>query len=181
MHLALKLHPDFRCAAVSRIDVDVARPVPGELALRYAVTGKIADLRLAPAAAPMRTDELWKHTCFEAFVRPVPGDGYHEFNFAPSTQWAAYRFNAYRGGMNVADEISAPRITVLAADDRYEMQVVVEAPSLSDNAAWRLGLAVVIEETSGAISYWALAHPPGKADFHHSDTFAHDLSAAGWT
>jgi hypothetical protein len=42
--------------------------------------------------------------------------------------------------------------------------------------AWRIGLAAVIEETSGRKSYWALAHPLGKADFHHSDSFALEFS-----
>jgi hypothetical protein len=36
----------------------------------------------------------------------------------------------------------------------------------------------VIEETNGRKSYWALAHPPGKPDFHHSDCFALGLPAA---
>jgi len=42
-----------------------------------------------------------------------------------------------------------------------------------------LGLSAVIEETSGRKSYWALAHPPGKPDFHHTDSFA--LELAGMT
>jgi hypothetical protein len=33
----------------------------------------------------------------------------------------------------------------------------------------------VIEDMTGEFSYWALAHPPGKPDFHHSDCFAHEL------
>jgi hypothetical protein len=33
----------------------------------------------------------------------------------------------------------------------------------------------VIEETSGGKSYWALAHPPGKPDFHHADGFVYEL------
>jgi hypothetical protein len=37
---------------------------------------------------------------------------------------------------------------------------------------WRLGLSAIIEEASGRRSYWALAHPPGKPDFHHPDSFA---------
>ena len=44
------------------------------------------------------------------------------------------------------------------------------------NALWRLGLSAVIEDTSGRKSYWALAHPPGKPDFHHADCFAHEFS-----
>ena len=35
----------------------------------------------------------------------------------------------------------------------------------------RLALAAVVEETSGALSYWALRHPPGAPDFHHADGF----------
>jgi hypothetical protein len=31
---------------------------------------------------------------------------------------------------------------------------------------------------SGHKSYWALAHPPGRADFHHFDSFALEFSKA---
>jgi hypothetical protein len=41
-----------------------------------------------------------------------------------------------------------------------------------EGAAWRLGLSAVIEEAGGRQSYWALAHPQGRPDFHHSDCFA---------
>ena len=61
----------------------------------------------------------------------------------------------------------------------YTLQASLELDRLSDlprDAAWRLGLAAVIEETSGRKSYWALAHPPGKPDFHHPDCFAHEFS-----
>jgi hypothetical protein len=30
----------------------------------------------------------------------------------------------------------------------------------------------VIEDDQGRISYWALAHPASKPDFHHRDGFA---------
>ena len=29
-----------------------------------------------------------------------------------------------------------------------------------------------MKDVDGGISYWALAHPPGKPDFHHPDSFA---------
>jgi len=47
---------------------------------------------------------------------------------------------------------------------------------LPRDVIWQLGLSAVIEEKSGRKSYWALAHPPGEADFHHSDCFAHEFS-----
>ena len=174
MRHALKLHPDSRPDAVTRIEVDVARPRAGNLLLHYFVTGKISDLLMPPVSAPMRTNELWRHTCFEAFVRLSPGDAYYEFNFASSTQWAAYRFSGARRGMHVASEIREPRIDMQSNGESYEMQVSLDLPS---DAPWRLGLSAVIEETNGRKSYWALAHPPGKADFHHSDCFALELPA----
>src|SRR5580704_17567206 len=173
MRHTLRLHPDSRCAAATRIEVDIARPRPGSLILSYIVSGRIGDLRLPPVAAAARADELWRHTCFEAFVRPSAGPGYYEFNFSPSTQWAAYQFSGYRSGMRVATEIAAPRIEVRSRGESYTLQAALELDPLSP---WRLGLSAVLEETNGRKSYWALAHPPGKADFHHSDCFALEFS-----
>jgi hypothetical protein len=181
MRQALRLHPDSHCFAATNIEVDVARPHAGGLLLSYVVTGKIGDLRLPPVVTAARTDELWRHTCFEAFVGSSADAAYYEFNFAPTTQWAAYRFSGYRSGMRIATEMSAPRIDVQSSPECCTLQASLELDWLSSlprGARWRLGLSAVIEETNGRRSYWALAHPPGKADFHHSDCFAHELSPA---
>jgi hypothetical protein len=181
MRQALKLHPDSLSFATTDIEVGVARPRAGSLVLCYFVAGKINDLRMPPVIPGGQADELWRHTCFEAFIRGSRDEDYYEFNFAPSTQWAAYRFSSYRRGMRVATEISAPRIEVQSDDGLYRLQASLDldqASSLRRDAAWRLGLSAVLEETSGRKSYWALAHPPGKPDFHHSVCFAHEISAA---
>jgi len=95
MRQLLILHPDSRCYAVAQIEVRVARPRADSLVLSFIVTGKMSDVRMPPAMAAARSDELWRHTCFEAFVRASSSAEYYEFNFAPSTQWAAYRFSGY--------------------------------------------------------------------------------------
>jgi hypothetical protein len=188
MRQALRLHPDSRCLAATRIEVEVAQPRAGSVLFSYVVTGTVGDLRMPPVMPAARADELWRHTCFEAFVRPSPGEAYYEFNFAPSTQWAAYRFDSYRSGMRLAAEIGAFRIDVQAAPARYTLQAKLDVSSLpppsfpssasggGKGGGWRLGLSAVIEETSGRKSYWALAHPPGKPDFHHADCFALEFS-----
>ena len=173
MRYTLWLHPDSLCAAPTKIEADIARPHPGSLILSYVVSGRISDLLMPPVVAAARTDELWQHTCFEAFVRPSTGPGYYEFNFSPSTQWAAYQFSGYRSGMRVATEIGAPRIEVRSSAESYTLQASLELDPL---ASWRLSLSAVLEETNGRKSYWALAHPPGKADFHHSDCFTFEFS-----
>ena len=176
MRQTLKLHPDSRCSAITQIEVELARPQAGALLLSYRVPGAIGDLRISPIVAPARADQLWRHTCFEAFVRrAVSGEAYYEFNFAPSTQWAAYAFDGYRSGMRVAAEIGAPRIEVGFAPECYTLQVLLDFDQPWSASSWRLGLSAVIEEADGRKSYWALAHPPGKPDFHHSDCFAVEL------
>ena len=179
MRQLLKLHPDSRCFAAAHIEVEIARPRADSLVLSYIVTGKISGIRMRPAIEAVRSDELWRHTCFEAFVRASSGAEYYEFNFAPSTEWAVYRFGSYRSGMRVAAEISALPIKVLSSPDCYTLQASLDLDCLSGlprKALWRIGLSALIEDTSGHKSYWALAHPPGKPDFHHADCFALEFS-----
>ena len=179
MRQLLKLHPHSRCFAGAQIEVGVTRPRAYSLMLSYIVTGNVSDLCIPPVMASARSDELWRHTCFEAFVCPS-GAEYYEFNFALTTQWAAYRFSGYRSGRCVA-EINAPTIEVHSGPDRCTLQASLQLDSLSGlsgQALWRLGLSALIEDTSGRMSYWALAHPSGKPDFHHSDCFAYEFSPA---
>ena len=171
MRHALTLHPDSVCDAVSSIHVDVVRTPQGVLGLRYLVAGRIDDLALPAKAASVRTDRLWEHTCFEAFLGEEGGEGYAELNVAPSTEWAGYRFDGYRGGMREAP-LPPPRIEVESGDERLEVRVALQLRSAERR---RLGLSAVIEERNGRKSYWALRHPPGAPDFHHPDCFAGEL------
>jgi hypothetical protein len=178
MHRALKRHPDSRCSAAAGVEVKVTRPRADNLVLSYIVTGKTSDIKMPPTVPTARADNLWQHTCFEAFIRAASGFEYYEFNFAPSTQWAAYRFSAYRSGM-VPVEIATPTIEVWSTLNSTILQASLDLgrlPDLQSIASRRLGLSALIEDQSGGISYWALAHPPGKPDFHHADCFALESS-----
>src|ERR1700690_621334 len=132
MRLRLKLHPDSRCDAATCVEVEVARARPGSLAMRYFVTGRIGDLCLPPVTIPTRSEELWRHTCFEAFLRASPGAAYYELNFSPSTRWAVYQFDGYRRGMCIAGKIAAPGIEVLSNDACYELKAYLELDPLPD-------------------------------------------------
>lgn len=161
---------------------EVGRDRPGHLWLRYEVAGAVGALRLPAPSSPDRVDGLWRRTCFEAFVRAEGAEGYYEFNFAPSGQWAAYSFHRYRQGMQPAAGIGAPAIALNATRQGFELTAALQLDRVADlprAATWRLGLSAVIEAADGGVSYWALAHPPGKADFHHADCFALELAARG--
>ncbi|MBC2777738.1 DOMON-like domain-containing protein [Parasphingopyxis marina] len=172
---ALVLHPDCRCDAVETIEVQIARPGAGELALRFVVKGDIASIAVPAAADPGFADGLWKHSCFEAFAGSSEATAYHEFNFSPSSQWAAYRFDDYRSGMAAIPPLVPPEIDVDAS--ACDLQLAVALAGLTE-AHDLFGLSAVIEQVDGTHSYWALAHPLGKPDFHHKDCFALELPAA---
>lgn len=144
------------------------------LSVQFALKGDITGICLPAKAAPNRSDGLWKHTCFEAFVRAGPGAVYQELNFSPSTAWAAYQFSGYRDGM--ADlPIAPPQVEIQVDERRFQLSAIVRG--LADTDIWSVGLSAVIETRDGALSYWAIAHPPGKPDFHHSDCFALEVGA----
>jgi hypothetical protein len=148
--------------------------------LEYRLEGDIDALDLPPPAPSTHTDGLWQNTCVEAFLRPA-GDSpaYCEFNFSPSTAWAAYRFDGYRQGM-AALTLKAPP-AIQSHHDGQCLTVTVAlvldgALPAANPADWRLGLSAVIKDRQGAISYWALAHPGEKPDFHHADSFVGRLA-----
>ncbi|HEY5106728.1 MAG TPA: DOMON-like domain-containing protein [Caulobacteraceae bacterium] len=179
MRQALTIHPGSLCTSVSSIAVDAARPSPGVLELSFGVIGAVNDLYLPPTTTPARTEELWRRTCFEAFVRAAKGDAYIEINLSPSGEWAAYRFSGHRAGMRVASEVAAPRFAVRQTDDCLKLRASVDLGTLSEspsNAVWHLALSAVIEEAGGRKSYWALAHPPGRPDFHAEAGFVYELA-----
>src|SRR3954467_432512 len=75
---------------VQSLEVHIERKPAKTLSLRYVLRGNLDRLRIPEPKPPHHTDELWKHTCFEAFVRARKGTGYYELNAAPSMEWALY-------------------------------------------------------------------------------------------
>lgn len=166
---ALEPHPATPCAALRSIRVSIAY-TRGHLQLSYILEGEIARLRVPERRRPRAADRLWQHTCCELFVSRPGESRYREFNFSPSTEWAAYEFDAYRGAARPLDV--SPRIDVRHAAQRLELEASLP---WKENGKRRVGLASVIEEENGVLSYWALRHAPGKPDFHHRDAFALEL------
>ena len=120
-----------------------------------------------PPGEPGRADDLWRSTCFEAFLRIDGEDRYREWNFAPSGQWQAYDFSGYREG-RCEPHVKAPYIRL---EDNLTWWTLGATVGIEAGPTWRLGLSAVLEEMDGTRSYWALAHADGAPDFHHPDCF----------
>ena len=134
----------------------------------YEISGDLPSIAwpLELKGAP-RMDDLWNHTCLEAFfsVHGKEGSKYEEINCSPSGAWNAYEFSSYRLGMASAKDITVRLENAQRESTSAQFQVDINTgfPCKVDSFA----LAAVIEFTNGNKSYWAIKHPPGKPDFHN--------------
>jgi hypothetical protein len=177
--LPLLCHPATPCSYVSAVTARVDRLSADLLVVYYEVEGDIDQLQLPPQRRSAHTDGLWQHTCFEAFVRESGVRSYVELNFSPSSEWAVYRFEDYRRGMSAVEPPHAPKIICRRRENRLEADVDVHLTGIVPRAELQLALSAVLEDQQGKISYWALAHPPGNADFHDDAGFAVRLAPTG--
>ena len=179
MRVQLTAHPDTPAGPVRSIAVEIGRTGSRGLRVRYAIDGNMRQIRMPRATPGIRTDGLWQHSCFEMFIQTGAGPEYLEFNFAPSKAWAAYRFDAYRAGM-AEFRVASPHIALDRDIAPSALEAVIQLDSsVSVDRPWRIGLSAVIEERNGRKSYWALAHPQGKPDFHDPACFVLELPASG--
>lgn len=172
--VALACHPESRSEAVRSVAARLSRTEGGILAITYSIEGDVARLRVPPAKTPRFAEGLWRYTCCECFIALKGQPEYHEFNFAPSGEWASYAFAKYRDGAPLEDEGFNPRIAVRRSDQKLELDASVPLHRLSamhGRGGLALALSAVVEDGKGVVSYWALRHPDGRPDFHCRESF----------
>jgi hypothetical protein len=162
-------HPASVSSPVIEVDAVALVLATNAISFRYRVRGDIRQLRIPAKGPSLRADQLWRHTCFEAFLKPSAAGRYVELNFAPSSAWAAYSFDSYRLGMQPLAAIKAPSFQTRASRDELTLEATLQMRSLRFDSA--IGLSAVIEDLNGAMSYWALAHPGPKPDFHDASAW----------
>lgn len=181
--LSLAAHPDTPSGGVRRVAAWAELAGPDVLRFHYLLEADLKQVRVpSPAADAARADDLWAHTCFEAFIRFAGSPRYLELNFSPSGQWAAYGFESYRQGIAPAELDAPPRLTQQRSNERLDLRAEVAfsgallslgtGPDAGPERRLRIALSTVVEDREGRLSYWALSHPPGRPDFHHTNSFS---------
>ena len=170
----LQLHSDSNAGFVEAIQVEVALHATGALKLTYVLTGDLNSIRLPPPQLSGRADGLWRHTCFEAFIRSSGSAAYREFNFSPSSHWQAYDFTDRRVG-GLLEPAADPQIDCSTESGRLTLTATIQSADLPPGNTFHIGLTAVVESAGSDLAYWALYHAVGKPDFHHPDTFTLEL------
>lgn len=133
---------------------------------RFRLEGRVDRIKIPEAAPSIRTDDLWKTTCFEIFWQPVSGTYYREFNLSPSGRWAAYDFDSFREGMRDAP-VDAISLSVAQGSSNGVGELELIATIASDlPTPAQVALNAIVEHEDGGLQFWALAFAPGKAEFH---------------
>ncbi|BDI61104.1 hypothetical protein [Qipengyuania nanhaisediminis] len=159
---ALTLHPSCPTGPITGIDAAIRADEMGCEAT-FRLVGDVSKVVMPQPAKPERMDDLWKTTCCEIFWQPRGGSSYREFNLSPSTRWAAYDFDDFREGMRDAPVESINIETASNGEGAWVLNARIAAalPAPADVA-----LNAIIELPGGRLQFWALAFPPGKAEFH---------------
>jgi hypothetical protein len=144
------------------------------LSLRWVVGGAVTSVRMPTrAAAPRRADDLWTHTCFEAFIGAAGSEAYWEINVSPSGDWNVYRFDGYRRGMRPETRLTAVSALERASCGTVTLRAGIDLSSMPELAHGGLdtSLAAVLEATDGTLSYWSIVHGASRPDFHRRESF----------
>lgn len=156
----LNLHPDCLPGPISNITATIEETDEGCRA-KFVLMGDINSIKLPDLTLPKRRDFLWKTTCFEIFWQKEGETAYKEFNISPSLEWACYEFETFR--KNSKDGLASVAIDRSSKQSELEISCLISSP-LSTPA--RVALNAIVEDLDSNIQFWALAFPPGKAEFH---------------
>jgi hypothetical protein len=147
------------------------------LTLEFLLAGEASrteDAILWPAAdgEPRRRDGLWQHTCLEWFVGHPNPQAYWEFNLSPNGDWNVYALDGYRRGLRPDPHYGALPMQAGCGERGSSFRITAPLPAaLAAAPSLELAVTAVLEQRSGAISYWALHHGGAEADFHRRDGF----------
>jgi hypothetical protein len=143
----------------------------GSLVISFLLQGHLRDLVLPSMTGRQRCDNLWQSTCLEMFWAEEGRKNYWELNLAPSGGWNVYAFTDYRTGMRREERIAGPLTAIQSTPDTFSLTAEVEIGVLRTRPSLRIGVCAVLRHRDNRLSYWALAHPEERPDFHAPHAF----------
>lgn len=124
--------------------------------------------KLESNGADGRLHEIWKSTCFEAFIKPKNQKQYWEINVNPSRAWNVYKFSSYREPSPPVEDSGWKLIEFSFEPGSLSVKF---SHDLSLASRFEVGLSCIFDMMDGKKSYWALEHSQDKPDFHNAKTF----------
>ena len=146
-----------------RIQVDL-KAQGSALHLEYHVKGPMERVVLPkPVKEGLWTEELWKESCFEIFLKETGSAHYWEWNFSPSGNFWSMEFEEYRIRKEACEQLRPLReIEAKLGPKDFKLQVQLPLPRLPRE----VGVSAILKLNDGFTCHWALKHPAARPDFH---------------
>jgi hypothetical protein len=141
--------------------------IDGKIDLKFEWSDPKEQLELPDDLELERADELWKHTCFEAFLQPEGSNRYYEINISTSGAWNVYEFQDYRRPQPPIATEKANLLSFHLEENAFEAFFDFQDSS----HVWRCSLTAVIELKDKKKHYFALEHFGDRPDFHLAESF----------
>ncbi len=114
-----------------------------------------------------REDNIWKSTCFEAFINPENSDRYWEINVSPLHKWNFYEFSGYRTPQPPREAGNFQLLAIKVGDGSLWASFSCDFEKFRK---FNVALTCILESKDGILSYWAKKHVLASPDFHHAST-----------
>ena len=161
-----QLHPYQPCYEKIQIEGDV-QFAEGKLTVKFQWTDPDEKIVIGDALELERKAELWKHTCFEAFLHAEHHENYYEINLTPDGGWNAYEFQKYRTPQPPQESQNLVLLSFHLEENLVEAQFHLK----DQHHVWWCSLTAVIELVDGKKHYFAVEHKGDRPDFHLKESF----------
>ncbi|OGR00589.1 MAG: hypothetical protein A2505_01480 [Deltaproteobacteria bacterium RIFOXYD12_FULL_55_16] len=142
------------------------------LQVSFLLHGNLRDLVLPSTTEGTRDDNLWQATCLELFWGEEGRKNYWELNLAPNEAWNVYAFTDYRTGMHREERVAKPLLQIKHTAESFALTAELGIGNLHTGLPpLMVGVSAVLKHQDFHLSYWALAHPEDKPDFHAPQAF----------
>lgn len=118
------------------------------------------------------SEDLWKSTCFEIFLKNRESADYYEFNFNSKGDWNLFYFSNYRERHKNLENVVDVSLVIEKNLNRTILIYRFDLKKLEHlKIPCQINISSVIK-TKAEISYWSQKHNGTKPDFHDPENFS---------
>lgn len=132
--------------------------------IRVTIRGDYSSIDFSGAVS----DELWRGTCVELFIRNPEEEAYTEINCAPDGRCQTMAFSEYRA--SVSREIITSQMALSLEKSDQSAQVLIQLSGVEIEGK-EIGVAVITADNQGNRLFWGIDHWGGSPDFHRWENF----------
>ena len=149
------------------IDIEASFSLSAKsLTLKFLLHGAFSNYLFPTNKTSTRTNELWRATCFELFLKNPNAKEYWELNIAPSGAWNFYRFSDYKKDMQEESRVLRSKVVFKKERDEVEVNVKIDFTEKLFDENVEFNLALILLDVEERRHFFTLNPKESMPDFH---------------